>query len=112
MATPQYHDGQVLPNGATVETDVFVTLPTGGTTETWKEVLPNGSFNEGKTTIAGPTTPPYNLAHIQAKLQTWLANPPTTFPLTTAEQKKLVHAVKRLVKLVLSLITTPTTTGT
>ena len=116
MATPvaQYKVGTLLPNGATVTHDEFTVLATGGFVEVVTETYPNGSYGTTIINTTGATTPETWQAEMEAKLVTLLTETATwTFPLSTAEQRKLVHGVKRLIKLVLSLpITSATATGT
>lgn len=108
----QFTNGEVLPNGATVETDTFVTLPTGTTVESLREVYPNGSVNHTVITTPGTTTPAAVASTLQAKAVAAITNniawvttaSAFSYNLNRTEQQNLVNHVIALTRQVNALI--------
>jgi hypothetical protein len=100
-----YHVGDLLPNGATVTADSFVTLPDGSTVED----VHDSKGNEQVITIPGPGSPVANALTIQqrvqanlATLETWISNNPTGAVLTGPQTLVLAKMLVGLCRLLLA----------
>ncbi len=113
----QYVVGQVLPNGATVTTDSFLTRPDGTTVETMEATYPNGVTDHEVITTPGPGTPSANAATLQQRAQNALVNNATFLTIaspTNAQAVAQVQALTRQISGVIRLLLnqTDTTAGT
>lgn len=100
----QYTVGQLLPNGAHVSADTFVTLADGTTVETMDDTARNHTV----MTVPGAGTPAANQTTIQQRVQanltileTWITNNPTGAVLTAAQTKVLAQMLVGLCRLLL-----------
>lgn len=113
----QYTVGQVLPNGATVTADTFVTLADGTTVETMTASNPTGSVDREFIVTPGAGTPAANQQTLTAKAQAALINNATFLVIGNPTQAQAVTQVQALTRQVNALIRLAlnqfdTTTGT
>ena len=99
-----YTVGEVLPNGATVTADTFVTQGDGTTVETMTDSLHDISVlvTPGSgTPAANAATIAQNVAANQALILAWIAANPTGAVLTAAQTLALAKMLNGLCKLLL-----------
>lgn len=113
----QYTDGQVLPNGATVANDTFLSLADGTTVESLDEVFPSGATNHTIITTPGANTPAANQAALQQRAQaaltnnvTYLAIPSPTNAQAVTQVSALTRQVDGIIRLLLNQFDTITGT--
>jgi hypothetical protein len=100
-----YTVGEVLPNGATVAVDNYVTEAGGTTVETMADSAGNETtiITPGVgTPLANQTTINANVRARQATIQAWIAANPTGAVLTGAQTLVLAQMLNGLCNLLLS----------
>jgi hypothetical protein len=86
--------GQLLPNGAHVSADTFVTLADGTTVET----MADDKDNHTVQTIPGPATPMANQQTLQQRAQNALVNNATYLAITNPTTNQAVAQVAALTR--------------
>ena len=94
----QYTVGQLLPNGATVTFDSFVTNSDTSTTEIMDATYPSGGIDRTIITIPGVGTPGANAGTLQQRAKDALVNNATYLAIGAPTQAQAITQVAALTR--------------